>query len=342
MSVLGRSALLGAVLTIVLVPGVGAQSDVPVPPTARDDAGFLVPSHREVINVVANDVSSDGTSLVVTGHGDPQHGTVDCDATTCTYTPPVRTVPDDESDEVLTPEQPDSFSYTVASSQSPDVSSTATVTLTPVPTKTTAHKGRVGPKRYCPKTGSRKCRKKTPQKQPSDPGTGPGADGPAITLAEMLPRPMAAAAYTDSQLYRYTTYRCTWTGGPWDVGFFDIKSQIGEIANSGVSRLAMTMRKQVYGQNFYGTGSYVTLEAAKWAVNFPSNGYNNYLPSGRFHTWRYGWGSPGFVDTHGPFRMQIRLQWLKHHTYLPDETVKNTGFVTLCEGSPRQTTDQNY
>src|SRR3954471_4995223 len=85
-------------------------------PNAVADNWSLVPTLQTEIPVLANDSDPDGDGLRVASHTDPAYGSVNCAETACTYVPPVRPLPGDDSDTVLAPEKPDSFTYTLADS----------------------------------------------------------------------------------------------------------------------------------------------------------------------------------------------------------------------------------
>jgi hypothetical protein len=329
------------------------------PPTAVNDNWTLVPTLQAEIPVLANDSDADGDGLRIVSHTDPAYGSVTCSETTCTYVPPVRSLPGDDSDAVLAPEKDDSFTYTVADTT--DRSAPATVKLTPIVPSKKDRKVHPGSKR-CAATKSRRHAKSKsgggngieieapmsrvkgtrcksaarhhskPKQQPSKPPASPMVNAPAITYARHLAS-AAAAPYVSG-----LRWSCSFNGtGSQGIGEFSIRSWIGENGSTGVNRLTLGYRVQIYGTNFYGQPSWVTVNVNKIAANLSyADSWNTWLPGNKDFAWLHvPWGNANYAVQHGPFRLQIRAQWL-HRRLQGDKLIKQDGWGTPrnCQGQP--------
>ncbi len=346
----------------VLAPGQAQGDDFSPgsPPVAVNDNWTLVPTLQAEIPVLANDSDPDGAGLRIVGHTDPTYGSVSCGETACTYVPPVRSLPGNDSDAVLAPEKEDSFTYTVADTT--DQPATATVKLIPIVPSKKARKVHPGSKR-CAATKSKRhhksksgdgsnkieigvpmsrvksarCRRAAghhskPKEQPSKPPATPEVNVPAIVVARHIAS-AAAAPYVSG-----ISWRCSFNGtGSQGIGEFSIRSWIGENGSTGVNRLTIGYRVQIYGTNFYGQPSWVTVNVNKIAANLSSpDSWNTWLPASKDFAWLHvPWGNADYAVQHGPFRLQIRAQWL-HRRIQGDKLIKQDGWGTLrnCQGQP--------
>lgn len=338
----GWTVALGVAAIAMAFPA-AASADV----TAAEDHVEFVPILKKVIPVLRNDV---GDGLHVVTHTTATYGSVDCGATTCTYSPPPRTLPpdNDDVDSVPAADRNDSFSYTVADSA--DQQATAQVTL--VANKSVAHvrKGKVSSSRSCAR--STKPRKPNPKHKASDtPGQG-GAivyarvvpckthksptpnNGPGITPCANCPAvPLAVAS-----LNRYTggwSARCSYTGGMFDTGEFDVREWLGENGSTGVNRFTIRFRKQAYGESIFGGYTWSTVEAASWSANYSyPDSWNSWFPASGTHKWIYGWGTEDLVEGYSAWRMQARVQWIHRRSIGPDRKIVDPGWITRCQGVP--------
>ena len=94
---------------------------------------------------------------------------------------------------------------------------------------------------------------------------------------------------------------------------------------------------QIYGTNFYGQPSWVTVNANKIAANLSvADSWNTWLPGNKDFAWLHvPWGNANYAVQHGPFRLQLRAQWL-HRRFQGDKLIKQDGWGTLrnCQGQP--------
>jgi hypothetical protein len=318
--------------------------------TAGADDFKFVPIIKKVIPVLRNDA---GDGLHIVGHTAAGHGTVDCDASTCTYTPPARAFPpDDDSDGIVAPDQNDNFSYTVADST--DQQATGLVTLTAVKPVAHVHRGKVGSSSRC--TRSTKPRKPDPKRKASDtPGQGgsivyglavckhkkPASNTPPYTPQVNVPATQGALAVASLRASKFPggwSANCTFTGGSSGYGGFNIHEWIGENGSTGVNRFTIRFRQQVYGENGFGTLGWSTLESTDWAANYKyPDSWNSWFPANRDHYWVYAWGrgDETLVEGYMAFRMQVRVQWIhRRDAPLPDKKIIDPGWLTRCQGQP--------
>jgi hypothetical protein len=342
-------------------PAVAEDAPPGSPPTATADLWTLVPTLQAEIPVLANDTDPDGDTLRIVSHTDPTYGSVTCGDITCTYVPPVRPLPSPDSDTPLSPEKPDSFTYTVADTT--DRSATALVQLQPVvPSKHSrtlqsghvrcAHiKAKARRRKSRSGTGhggipigvggaqvhvARKCRHATrrhSKRRSSKPPATPRANEPLSLAGRSL-----GATATVSPFVSGLRYGCSFKDtGSQGIGQFSIRSWIGENGATGVDRLTLGYRVQIYGTNFYRQASWVTVNVNGIAtdLHYPDS-WSTWLPGNKDFAWLgVPWGNADYAVQHGPFRLQIRTQWLHRRSY-GDKLIKQNGWGTLpnCQGQP--------
>jgi hypothetical protein len=356
-----RSRVVPTVLVVLGIQAAPALADNQ-PPFASDDHHSLIPTLKAQVNVLANDTDPDGDPLVITSHGDPSLGTVDCDATTCTYTPPPRaSLPDENSDVVLEPEQPDSFTYTVSDGK--DANATATVVLDPAVPTTRKGTAKGATNRGC---------NATTFKRPKTPQTTGGDGGGAITYARssrcrrhlgsthqppatpIVNGPEVGApgsrAFTAANPFAWTAFtrypfdfgsRCHFKstlGVPYEPGGFGVWSWMRENGPTGINRMKISYRVQVYGTNYYGQGAWVTMNANFLSVSnkFPDSN-DSWIPAHGWYQWvNQPWGQRvDYVVENGPWRLQTNHKWIhRRDAPLPDKVVVNSGWGTRCQGQP--------
>ncbi len=340
----GLIAGLGVLSALVALPATAVAE-----PTATPDTFRFAPIVRKVIPVLRNDA---GDGLRIVAHSGAGHGKVDCDATTCTYTPPPRAFPDDNADDfgLVTPDQDDTFSYTVADSS--DQQSSADVRLVAFKPRASTHKEKATSRSRC--TRSTHARKPNPKRRPSDtPGQGgaisfalavcrttkttPFNQGPGDTPGANVPAAPLRAALRASQFTGSWSARCSFTGGQFGFGGFNIHEWIGENGSTGVDRMTIRFRQQVYGENGFGGHGWSTLLAVGWASNSSvPDSWNTWFPANRDHRWVYAWagGDETLVEGYEAFRMQVRVQWIHRRKVGPDKRVIDPGWYTRCQGQP--------
>lgn len=346
-----KAAPVTVLLLLAVTPALAQDPPAGSPPTATVDEWSLVPTLQTQIPVLANDADPDGEALRIVSHTDPARGSVSCDETTCTYVPPVRELPSDDSDALLAPEQPDSFTYTVADPT--DQQASAEVHLAPIVPR--QHTRRV-------RAAGRRCGKlHTSQSVPSQSAPSPSTGGGAITYgrahtASRCPahkQPASSDEPSSTPVVGTPGSRAVDAASPWvsglrygcafrdvgsqGIGQFSIRSWIGENGSTGTNRMTIGYRVQIHGTNFYGQSKWVTVNGARISANTDvPDSYNSWLPANRDFTWlRIPWGNASYAVQHGPFRLQIRTQWIKRHFY-GDDVIKQYGWGTLrgCEGQP--------
>jgi hypothetical protein len=108
----------GAAVTFVTSTQFGQHPNKP--PNAVDDSLVTAEDTAGSLNVLANDSDPDGDPVSFVGATDGSHGTVNCVAGVCTYTP----APDYNG--------PDAFTYTISDGRGASAVATVTITVNPV------------------------------------------------------------------------------------------------------------------------------------------------------------------------------------------------------------------
>lgn len=92
----------------------------------------------------------------------------------------------------------------------------------------------------------------------------------------------------------------------------------------------------MYGSDFLNRPGWVNMDVQKIAQNTGvPDSWTTWLPASKDYSWvNHPWGNADYMVQYGPWRLQIRAQWLKHHTFTPDNLLHQAGWFTLkgCEG----------